>query len=209
MSDDATGWVWVWTQPSWQRRFLTFVFWSGVLCTPLAVMYAYSTSVSWKLASAALPVLGVLISFIQRYAKDDDKKSATKPSPAKPSPATPTGSVAESVGKPAEASAAAPEPHGEVLFVTPHDTGSPADFAMACRDLGLAKKAAGWALICITDEDGKRVTMLSNDPKSVRAHQTALGVDITKFSLSGWGIRAWRQGWPADWLKETDNLEPV
>jgi hypothetical protein len=57
MGDGKVAWVQSWKQPTWQRRFLSFVFWEGVLITPLAVAYAYDTAAYWKLLAAALPAV--------------------------------------------------------------------------------------------------------------------------------------------------------
>lgn len=200
--DGSAEWVWIWKQPSWQRRFLTFVFWEGILCTPLAVIYAYGTSGRWKLAAAAVPVAGLLVAFAQRYGKADRAKAD-----AGPSPATTPVRAAGADEKPAESSAGTPESQWAVRFVTPEDSADRADYANACRALGLAESAGGWGLLCCADEDGQRFTMLTADLTSIRAHQTARGIDVTTFSVSGWGVQAWRQGWPQDWLDDAGGDE--
>lgn len=187
MGDGKIAWVQPWKQPTWQRRFLSFVFWEGVLLTPLAVAYAYDTAGYWKVLAATLPAFNLLVNAIQRYGSSAKKDEADSGDPGM------LGFVSASPGD-----AGAQKLSFKILrfeFIGPAEAGGQAEYESFCRALNLDQPAGGWGFVCCENEDGEHWTGLTPDAANLRQ----LGQKNAGTHLSDCKIQVYRPGWPEEW----------
>jgi hypothetical protein len=198
MSSKKAEWVQPWKQPTWQRRFLTFIFWEGILFTPLAVSIAYQqTPGIWKLIAAALPVAWAVLNIAQRYGQSTSANAS-----AKANPTTERIRAMEAGEHGAEKFLMRPV---KAMIVTPETSGHPEDYTAFCREFGLAAPATGWGLVCCEDDKGQHWTGLAANVGRIREFEAKTPADDTGLNLSECGIHEFRPGWPEEWDLDHDS----
>jgi hypothetical protein len=188
VGDSKKAWVQPWKQPTGQRRFLSFVFWEGVLLTPLAVAYAYDTAGYWKLLAAVLPVLNVFLNAVQRYSPRAENGGADGSADS----ATVTFRSAN------QGDAGAEKLLFKIVrlgFIGPADAGDQAEYESFCRNMNLDQPAGGWGFVCCENEDGAHWTGLTPDAANLQQ----LDSEKADIRLSQCKIQEFRPGWPEEW----------
>ena len=189
------AWVQPWKQPTWQRWFLSLVFWEGVLLTPLAAAYAYDTSGDWKLIAAALPILSLFLNVVQRYGP----RGKTAGEDGGADPAMVRIRSADRGDKGAE------ELRFKIMrvaFIAPADAGDQAEYESFCQAMDLDQPAGGWGVVCCEKEDGERWAGLTPDAANLQEQLNGAGAGL---HLSQCKIQEFRPGWPDEW----DLLKPA
>ena len=197
MGDGKVAWAQPWKQPTWQRRFLSFVFWEGVLLAPLAVAYAYDTAAYWKLLAAVLPALNLFLNVVQRYGPPAKNGGADRG-------ADPATVRILSVNR--------GDPGAEKLdfkivrvgFIAPAEAGDQAEYESFCEAMNLDQPAGGWGVVCCENEDGEHWTGLTPDAANLQQLDTKkAGVHLSQCK-----IQEFRPGWPEEWAPLNPPVRP-